>query len=82
MSSVPSFKKMVPRHLDHVIQKTMTRAVLIFFSLEFIKVVLGEFFFSLEVYPFFIFANLTGRILNIFHENNLISVIDSEIYEL
>lgn len=60
----------------------MTRAVLIFFSLEFIKVVLGEFFFLWKFIPFSFFANLTGRILDIFHENNLISVIDSEIYEL
>lgn len=60
----------------------MTRAVLIFFSLEFIKVVLGEFFFFGSLSLFHFFANLTGRILNIFHENNLISVIDSEIYEL
>lgn len=61
----------------------MKRAVLIFFSLEFIKVVSGEFF-SLRVYHFFhffSFANMTGRILNIFHEKNLISLIDSEIYE-
>lgn len=44
LSSVPSFRKIVPGHLDHVIERTMKRAVLIFFSLEFIKVVSGEFF--------------------------------------
>lgn len=75
---------MVPGHLDHVIERTLKRAVLIFFSLEFIKVVSGEFFLW-EFIPFFShffsFTNLTGRILNIFHEKNLISLIDSETYE-